>query len=380
MGAAAKYAKLKIMPSEISSKADFSQIRYSQCWEDTDILLEALDIQPGNICLSIASAGDNTLAMLSRAPARVIAVDLSPAQIACLELRVAAYKELNHGELLSLIGSVPSDSFHRNNLYNRCRSQLSISTRQFWDKNTEAIAIGIGGIGKFEHYLAGFRRYFLPLIHSNELISHLLKGGTPEKRQAFYHHQWDNWRWQLGFRVFFSRFVLGRLGRDPSFFEYVNSKSVAEYLLERTCYAFTTLNPAENSYLQWIATGHHLTALPYALRPENFDLIRTYLDRLEWHCTSVEDFLPTLYPGVVDRYNLSNIFEYMSLDNYHRLLEQLANVGKSGGRLVYWNLLAKRCRPEFLSDRLQPLSELANRLYQQDKAFFYSAFIVEEII
>jgi S-adenosylmethionine-diacylglycerol 3-amino-3-carboxypropyl transferase len=128
------------MPSEISYKADFSEIRYAQCWEDADILLDALDIQPGDVCLSIASAGDNTLAMLSQSPARVIAVDINPAQIACLELRVAAYRELSHPELLVLIGSLPGDGAYRISLYHRCRPQLSIVTREFWNKHSRAIA------------------------------------------------------------------------------------------------------------------------------------------------------------------------------------------------------------------------------------------------
>src|SRR5690242_21298273 len=110
------------MGSEIAAKADFSGIRYAQCWEDADILLEALTVRPDDVVLSIASAGDNALALLSRGPARVVALDLSPAQLACLELRVAAYRELDHGELLELIGSVPSDRRHA--LYQRCRLRL----------------------------------------------------------------------------------------------------------------------------------------------------------------------------------------------------------------------------------------------------------------
>src|SRR5882757_3950172 len=93
------------MKSEAATHADFSQVRYAQCWEDADVLLAALDIQPGDSCLSIASAGDNALAMLSRAPSRLVALDLSPAQLACVELRASAYRELSHPELLLLIGS-----------------------------------------------------------------------------------------------------------------------------------------------------------------------------------------------------------------------------------------------------------------------------------
>ena len=110
------------MRSEISQRTDFSRIRYAQCWEDADILLEALQVQPGETCLSIGSGGDNTLALLTRNPAKVIAVDLSPSQIACLELRIAAYRELKHAEFLELIGSRPGS--HRQNLYRRCRPAL----------------------------------------------------------------------------------------------------------------------------------------------------------------------------------------------------------------------------------------------------------------
>src|SRR3954453_624040 len=91
--------------SEAAANADFSEIRYAQCWEDADVLLEGLDVRPGDVCLSIAWAGDNSLALLTRNPGRVIALDLSRAQLACLALRVAAYHELTHPELLELIGS-----------------------------------------------------------------------------------------------------------------------------------------------------------------------------------------------------------------------------------------------------------------------------------
>ena len=90
--------------SEVESRADFSRLRYAQVWEDADILLEGLAIQPGDVCLSIASAGDNALAMLAQNPAKVVALDLNPAQLYCLELRVAAYRTLTPAELLCLGG------------------------------------------------------------------------------------------------------------------------------------------------------------------------------------------------------------------------------------------------------------------------------------
>jgi S-adenosylmethionine-diacylglycerol 3-amino-3-carboxypropyl transferase len=365
------------MKAEVANRADFSEIRYAQCWEDADILLDALQIQPGDVCLSIASAGDNALAMLARNPRCVVAVDLSPAQLACVELRVAAYRELQHPELLELIGSRPSAQ--RARLYQKCRSQLSPDARRFWDARAADIEQGIGGAGKFERYFQLFRNRIIPLIHSRQRVERLLRGGAREERARFYEHEWNNWRWRALFNIFFSRFVMGRLGRDPEFFKHVEG-SVADRILSRARYAMTELNPAENPYMQWILTGEHRTALPFALRPENFDAIRANLDRLEWHCCSVEEFLDRAGDAAFDRYNLSDIFEYMSVDNYHRLLERLARSGRRGGRLAYWNMLAPRRRPDTMADRLRPLNELAAQLHQRDKAFFYSAFVVEEIL
>ncbi len=115
------------------------------------------------------------------------------------------------------------------------------------------------------------------------------------------------------------------------------------------------------------------------MRPENFETIRDHLDRLEWRCQSIEDALEAEKATPIDRYNLSDIFEYMSAENYERLLTALADRGRRGGRLAYWNMLVPRSRPQSLAGRLEPCTELAQRLHAQDKAFFYNAFIVEEI-
>jgi S-adenosylmethionine-diacylglycerol 3-amino-3-carboxypropyl transferase len=360
----------------VARHADFSAIRYAQCWEDADVLVEALAPQPGQTLVSIASAGDNTLALLVGRPARVIAVDLSAAQLACLALRVAAYRALSHAELLQLIGSRPCGD--RRALYARCRSQLSGVTRAFWDGHGADVDAGIGGAGKFERYFATFRRRVLPLVHSRRQVAQLLAGApTREARARFYDQVWDTWRWRAMFQLFFSRLVMGRLGRDPAFFAHVEG-SVAARLLARTRHALTVLNPAENPYIHWILRGTHGEALPLALRPEHFETIRDHLDRLEWQQSDVGAALDALGDGVVHGANLSDIFEYMAPDEYRRQLERLCRALAPGGRLAYWNMLAPRSRPADMAGALRSLDELAARLHAADQAFFYSAFVVEE--
>lgn len=364
------------MSTEAASRADFSHIRYAQVWEDADVLLAALEPQPAHTVVSIASAGDNALSLLSRGPARLVALDLSPAQLACLELRVAAYRELEHAELLELIGSRPSS--RRPALYQRLRPLLKTDVQAFWDAHPRAIAAGIGGAGKFERYFATFRHCVLPFVHSRKRMDALLRGGTREERDAFYADRWNTWRWRLMFRFFFSRFIMGRLGRDPAFFKYVEG-SVADRILQRTKHALTVLNPAENPYLHWILTGRHGAALPHALRAENFAAVQANLDRLEWRRQSLEEFLAAEPALRVDRWNLSDIFEYMSEENTAALLARLADASHPGARLAYWNMLAPRSRPEALAHRLTSLPELSARLLAEDKAFFYSRFVVEEV-
>lgn len=364
------------MPSEAAKHSDFSQIRYAQCWEDADVLLAALNIQPGDTCLSIASAGDNTLSMLTADPAQVIAIDLNPSQLACLQLRVAAYRHLEHAELLELVGSTPSS--RRASLYARCRASLADDARRFWDAHPQFISAGIGGVGKFEAYFHMFRTRILPLIHRRGTIDRLLAGGSVQGRRDFYESIWNNRRWRWLFKVFFSRRVMGRFGRSPAFFKYVEG-SVADRILTRARHALTELNPADNPYLQWILTGRHTTALPHALRLENFDAIRRNIDCVTWRLTSLEDLLESPDCPAIHRLNLSDIFEYISPDNCEAILHCILNRAAPAARLAYWNMLVPRSRPGALADRLQPLDELAAQLHFQDKAFFYSRFIIEEV-
>jgi S-adenosylmethionine-diacylglycerol 3-amino-3-carboxypropyl transferase len=170
---------------------------------------------------------------------------------------------------------------------------------------------------------------------------------------------------------------MGLLGRDPEFFRYVEG-SVSERILKRTEYALTELDPSTNSYIQWILTGRHNGALPVALREENFERIRRNLDRLQWRRGSLEESLGRAQK--FDCFNLSDIFEYMSPASYEQLLKLLLSSSRSGARLAYWNMLAPRHRPESLATFLRPLAELSSQLFLRDKAFFYSALVVEEVV
>ena len=360
--------------TSLERRVDFSEIRYGQVWEDADVLLEALDVHPGHVCVSVASAGDNALALLTRRPARVIALDLSRAQIACLELRVAAYRELSHPQLLELIGSRPSR--RREVLYHRCRPALSSDSARFWDARAATIAAGIGNAGRLERYFALFRQHVLPLVHRPSRVRDLLTPRSRDAREAFYEQTWNTRLWRLLFKAFFSRFTMGHIGRDPELFRYTDGP-VADRVLARTRHALIELDPARNPYLHWMLTGTHGDELPLALRPESFDLIRANLDRLEWRCESLESFV-TRRDETADRYNLSNVFEYVSPVEHRRVVHALSMSARPHARLAYWNLFVERHCSRQPDTVFRRLCELSSRLHRADRGFFYSNFIVEE--
>ncbi len=361
--------------SEIENHADFSRIRYAQCWEDADVLLEALNIKPGDVCLSVASAGDNSLSLLAANPAKVIAVDFNRQQIACLELKARAIKYLTYEELLCIVGVRAGD---RLSLYAKVRQYLSDETREFFDVQKLDLSRGIGHAGKFEKYFEIFRNAALPFVHSKDVCDQLLIRRDEKERRRFFDEVWNTPKWRTLFRMFFSRKVMGLLGRAPSFFQYVET-DVAQAILARTEHALTVLDPSENPYMQWILKGTYVSALPHYLRKENYEKIKSNIDRLEFRIDSIESVLDELPLASIDKFNLSDIFEYMSIDSYHKLLNQLVLAGRTGGRLVYWNMLAPRSRPEKMSAVLKSHTELAERLHKEDKAFFYSKLVIEEI-
>jgi S-adenosylmethionine-diacylglycerol 3-amino-3-carboxypropyl transferase len=350
-------------------------LRYAQCWEDADVLADALAIRPGGTYVAIASAGDNALAMLAAGPARVIALDREPAQLAAFALRVAAYRTLTHAELLGLIGSRPHPD--RRALYARCRPLLDDGAREYWDARPGAIADGIGGAGRFERYLTLFRTALLPLIHSDRTVRELL-ACDDAGRARFYDERWDTLRWRLAFRTFFSRPVMSMLGRDASFFDQAGG-AVSARLLARIARSLRDDDAGANPYLRWILTGSHGDALPLALRPESFDAIRANLDRLDVRRTSLQDFVGGYDGPAIDGWNLSDVFEYVDEPAYAALLARIAAISAPHARLAYWNMLVPRRRPETLATFVQAREDVAAPLRGRDRVPFYGDFVVEEV-
>lgn len=359
--------------------ARFDFVRYASVWEDADVLCEALaPVAQGERLFSIASAGDNALALLTLDPAEVVAVDLSGPQLACLQLRIAALQRLDDTTFPAFLGADPAPD--RLATYIHLRDALSEETRAFWDAHPREIAQGIIHAGKFERYLELFRCRVLPLVHSRATVAKLAALGDSKERARFYAKRWDTPRWRLLFRLFFNRAVQGRLGRDPAFLAHAHG-DIAARLLERVRLTLAGPASAHSPYVARLLTGNYSPhARPRYLRPEYLPMIRQRLDRLRLVQARADETDREELQGPFAGFNLSNIFEYASSEEHRRWYAALAKRGKTGARFVYWNLLVARGRPEELAACARPLPELAARLHARDQLRLYQALHVDEIL
>ncbi len=358
----------------IHDRARFDHIRYASLWEDADTLCEALEpLGKNKSFLSIASAGDNALALLTLDPKAVVAVDLNETQLACLALRIEAIRHLNYEELLAFLGVTPCET--RIDIYESLRSGLDDLYQKFFDERIEAIENGIIHAGKFERFLRAFGCKIVPLIHGRRRITKLLQEKSEYERRSFYEQEWNTAWWRSLFKVFASRPVRGRFGRDPAFVKHVIG-SPGERLLERTKYAMTTLSTHNNPYLIYVFEGNFRPdCLPKYLRKETIKIIKNRLDRIK----IFRGYAHEAPGGPFDGFNLSDIFEYMNNHEFEAAYKSILANANTGARLVYWNMLVPRKRPDILKSKVERKDLESDSLFRKDKAWFYQAFHIDEV-
>lgn len=358
--------------TDLEARVQLDFVRYANCWEDPECLVAALEPAPGKSILSIASAGDNAFRLAAEG-ASVLAVDLNPAQIALCKLKQEAVRQLEYPDLLEFLGLFPGD---RTAQFQRLRPTLDDTTRAYWDQHPDEIAAGIMHNGKFERYFTLFRKRFLPLIHSRSTIQALFENEGNFARNLFYNSRWNNWRWRGLFRVFFGRWMMGRLGRDPEFFTYVEG-TVSDRILTRTQYALTQLEPARNPWLQYILLGTFTNSLPPWLQRNIYPRLQANIDRVVFKQMGLEEAAQA-HPTTFDGYNLSDVFEYLSPAVGSQLYGALLASARPRARLAYWNMLVPRECPSEWRARIHSLYALAEAQFKADRAWFYSRFVVEE--
>jgi S-adenosylmethionine-diacylglycerol 3-amino-3-carboxypropyl transferase len=335
------------------------------------------DITNGKI-FAIASGGCTVLSLLLLRPAQVLAVDVNPAQEALVGLKVAAFKELNHNELLSFLGIHPSKD--RWATYQKIRRSLTVEHRAFWDQRPSWIHAGVHYAGRTERFYRFLSKALL-LVHPERRVRQFFTCRDLESQRQFYEQTWCNLRWRVLFRLLLSRPVQVRVFSHSPFAQ-TDEQSFAEYFYQVADRAFRQIPIWENYFLSQIMLGEYLEgplgAPPYLLK-ENRDAIRDQLHVLKTICAPAHEVLAGEPDRSLDAFAISNLFDWQSQEERERTCRDVLRTGKRGAKIVYRNLVSSPPLPAWFEQAIEWDEQCSREYHQKDRAFMYKRLRVGRI-
>jgi S-adenosylmethionine-diacylglycerol 3-amino-3-carboxypropyl transferase len=353
-------------------KTDNFILRYSNCWEDADLLTAQLTaINGGKIC-SVASGGENSLSLLTTDPELLVIVDVNPLQIYLSELKLSACKNLEYEDCLSFLGYQNNEK--RWEIFLKLKNDLSDQSRNYWLTQRHKIEQGIIHAGYSENNFRFFAKYIRPLIHNDHTVKKLLSVKSKKEQQKFYSEVWNNIRWRWIFKLFFSRFVMKKMAPDPDFLLYFKG-NIGDYLYEKTSKELSSVECQTNHILNYMLKGDFGDILPHFIRPENFSIIKERAGAVRFYKGFAEE--PASEYGPFNAYNLSNIFEYTTSAEFKNIVEKLNKGGKKDCLYIYWNILIPKKMAEMVDSGLINLLDTSvSPMY--DKGWLYSACLLDK--
>lgn len=346
-------------------------IAYSQCWEDAELVIKALQINEQDTVLSITSGGCNTLAIACSNPKTIYSVDSNCNQNYLLELKQKAIAQLTHSEVIDFLGY--SSCSNRLEIFQKLLPYLSENAQNYWNAHIKDIESGIIHCGKFEKYLALFRRMVLPLIHSKKRIKELTNPKNKEQQAIFYTKKWNNLRWRWIFKLFFSKLFMSGRGRKKEMFDQDSGNNVAIEFFNRTQKAFM-LGPVKNNfYLNYIL--HKKSAvLPKYLQLNKNKGITSSCVKIIY--TDLLSFLKSKPDNSISKFNLSDVFEPLPVELTRAIFKELYRTASNSARIIFWNNLVVRDVPKELKSHFQQDLAQQEELEASNQVFFYEKFFI----
>jgi|UniRef100_UPI003BAC92DD S-adenosylmethionine-diacylglycerol 3-amino-3-carboxypropyl transferase len=370
----------------------FKGLVYPQIWEDPEIDMEALEIEPHHRIVAIASGGCNILSYLTANPREITAVDLNRAHVALTRLKLTAARSLpDHAAFYRFFGK--ADEKANVAAYNRfLRDQLDEESRTYWEKRdiTGRKRITLFARDLYHHGLLG---YFIGAGHLVARVygidpRDMLRARSMEEQRSYFDKAlaplFDKRmvRWATSKRV-----SLYGLGIPPAQYEVLagggSMATVLRERLERLACGF----PLSENYFAWQAFGRGYASdeagpLPPYLRAEHFDTVRTRAERVNVLNRSFTDHLASLPENTVDRYVLLDAQDWMNDEVLNALWREITRTARPGARVVFRtaaepSLLPGRVAPETLA-RWTYDAERSRALGHRDRSSIYGGFHIYE--
>jgi S-adenosylmethionine-diacylglycerol 3-amino-3-carboxypropyl transferase len=325
----------------------FSGLVYPQIWEDPEVDMAALDLKPGKRIVTIASGGCNAMSYLTADPAEIIAVDLNPAHVALLKLKLAAAEHLpGHDAFFRFFGH--ADEAENTARYDRfIRDHLPEDSRAYWERRD------LFGRRQIKLFASNVYRYgllgrFIGITHllakayGKDPRRMLTASNLEEQRRLFEEHLAPIFdarivRWLCSMPV-----SLYGLGIPPAQYAYLSADAggdVAGLLrqrLERLACDF----PMEDNYFAWQAFGRGYDregqrAVPRYLKRDAYETVKANVDRVSVHHISMTEMLASLPEASLDGYVLLDAQDWMTPAQMTDLWRQINRTAAPGARVIF---------------------------------------------
>lgn len=356
----------------------FRGIVFNMSWEDPEMDRQAFNLTPQDTVISISSAGCNPLNFLCQSPKRLISIDGNPAQNAILELKLAAIKTLDHATFFDIFAARNPSVVTK--VY-RCKLRPNISPRSqdFWDKNLWMAARGIYLFGRMGLFCRILRRFVSLLGLPQRRIDEFFELRTLAEQAAWYKEYaaprlWGPW----ARRFVMFRPMLYLSGVHPEQYRLVNGRhDMYDYVKERVEYALTKVPIYDNYFLSQAVTGRFRgNRVPPYLLEENFATLRSNLDRVQVVNGWLGPFLDTQPPDSITKFNLLDIFDWMSYADFEATLKSVLRAAAPGATMIYRSGSYQLDPPSSIAEHVERHDELAKRLFATDRSATYGSFYI----
>ncbi|ADZ71750.1 DUF3419 family protein [Polymorphum gilvum] len=377
----------------------FKGLVYPQIWEDPDVDMQALRLQPQSRMIAIASGGCNVMSYLTADPAEIVAVDLNRAHVALGRLKLAAARYLpNYDAFYRFFGE--ADEKANVAAYERfLRDRLDPETRAYWE-GRDLAGLGRRRITLFSRdlYHHGLLGYFIGVGHFVARLygidpKHMVRARSLEEQRSFFDTAlaplFDKRlvRWATS-----KKMSLYGLGIPPAQYEALVSASATgdmSEVLKRRLEKLACDFSLQDNYFAWQAftrgyaprdgesTGESGPLPPY-LKRAHFEAIRERADRVRVLNRSFTEHLESESDASLDAYVLLDAQDWMTDAQLNGLWSEITRTARPGARVVFRtaaepSLLPGHVRDEIL-DRWTYEEEESLVLGRKDRSSIYGGF------
>jgi S-adenosylmethionine-diacylglycerol 3-amino-3-carboxypropyl transferase len=363
----------------------FEGLVYAQIWEDPVADMAALALKPGADMICIASGGCNAMSYLTADPASVTAVDLSPAHVALLRLKVAAAQCLDQPEFHDFLAR--ADQPGNPALFDqRIARHLDPETRAFWS----ARHLGRRRIAMFARgfYRQGVLGRFIGAVHLMARVARidfapLLVAQTLEQQREFHAKRIDPLFDKPVVRALAKRRAsLFGLGIPPAQYDKLAADGGGDVLavLRERVRRLVCDFPVTRNYFLWQAFHRGYSTAPGAsvppyLEPQAFPQIAARAARIRVLNRSLTDHLAERDSAALDAYVLLDAQDWMNDAQLTSLWSQITRTARPGARVLFRtggaaDILPGRV-PDVLLARWAYDADASARAFAQDRSAIY---------